>query len=173
MATIAASNPSSILKIKEFLGMNQNPDGDTNIRTGEMSEMRNFKITRDKHLQIRPGTKTIMTVRDAWSESGSSTESPRFCGTWYGKVGEAYHLLVAFGGVIFDVDKDGGTAKAIGTCTQDDTTFFGFESNVYLLNGHEYMFWDGGSETQFTDVEPYVPTVLTAATPLGDRKSVV
>ena len=167
MANIAASNPGSILKIKDFLGLNQNPDGDTNIKTGELSEMRNFKITRDKHLQIRPGTKTIMTVRDAWNASDSTTENPRLCGTWYGKVGEAYHLLVAFGGVVFDVDKESGSAKSIGTCTQDDTTFFGFESNVYLLNGHEYLFWDGKEDTSFQEVDPYVPTVITASTPLA------
>lgn len=167
MATIAANNPSSILKIKEFLGLNQNPDGDTNIKTGELSEMRNFKITRDKHLQIRPGTETQMTIRDAWDELGLATEDPRLCGTWYGKVGDAFHLIAAFGGALFDVDIELGTATSIGTCTQDETTFFGFEGNVYLLNGHEYMVWDGDGETQFTAVIPYVPTVLTASTPLG------
>lgn len=172
MATIAASNPSSILKIKEFLGLNQNPDGDTNIKTGELSEMQNFKITRDKHLQIRPGTKTIMSVRGAWDAyTGAKAEVPKLCGIWYGKVGESYHLLVAFGGVIFDVDKDSETATAVGSCTQDDTTFFGFESNVYLLNGHEYLFWDGATDTKFKEVDPYIPTVMTAAPPLGNGTS--
>ena len=168
MATIAANNPASILKIKKFLGLNQNPDGDTNIKTGELSEMRNFKITRDNHLQIRPGTKTLMTLRDAWDALGLTEVNPRLCGCWYGKVGDAYHLIAAFGGALFDVDKDTGSAKSIGTCTQDDTTFFGFESKVYLLNGHEYLYWDGGAETQFAEVEPYVPTVLTASPPLGN-----
>ena len=44
------------MKINAFLGLNENPDGDTKIRDGELSEMRNFKITRDRHLQVRPGT---------------------------------------------------------------------------------------------------------------------
>lgn len=171
MAKIVASNPSSILKIKDFLGLNQNPDGDTNLKTGELSEMRNFKITRDKHLQIRPGTKTVLTLKtawDAWAASQSSPVSnPKFCGSWYGKVGEAYHLIAAFGGAIFDVNIEAATEKVIGSCTQAETSFFGFESNVYLLNGHEYLFWDGKSDTQFKAVEPYVPTVLTASTPLG------
>lgn len=171
MAKIVASNPSSILKIKDFLGLNQNPDGDTNLKTGELSEMRNFKITRDKHLQIRPGTKTVLTLKtawDAWATSQSSPVSnPKFCGSWYGKVGKAYHLIAAFGGALFDVNIEAETAKVIGSCTQAETSFFGFESNVYLLNGHEYLFWDGKSDTQFKAVEPYVPTVLTASTPLG------
>lgn len=171
MARISASNSISVLKIKEFLGLNENPDGDTNIKTGELSELRNFRITRDNHLQIRPGTKTLLELRTAWdtwaAENDAATEAPRFCGCWHGKVGDAYHTIAAFGGVLFDVDLEGLTTKALGTCTEDDTTFFGFESNVYLLNGHEYLFWDGAEDTQFAEVEPYIPTVLTASTPLG------
>jgi len=173
MAHIAASNAISILKIKKFLGLNENPDGDTNIKTGELSELRNFRITRDNHLQIRPGTKTIVNLRTAWDTwAAAQTETPtitnpRLCGVWYGKVGDAYHTIAAFGGVLFDVDLAASTTAVLGTCTEDDTTFFGFDSKVYLLNGHEYLVWDGGASTQFAAVEPYVPTVLTAATPLG------
>jgi hypothetical protein len=90
-----------------------------------------------------------------------------FCGSWYGKVGDNYHLIAAFGGALMDVDIDGGTAKIIGKCTQDTTSFFGFESNVYLLNGHEYLYWDGKADTQFKAVEPYIPTIMTASTPLA------
>ena len=41
MARIQESSEINILKIKEFLGLNENPDGDTNLKTGELSEMRN------------------------------------------------------------------------------------------------------------------------------------
>lgn len=171
MARIAASSSVSIMKIKEFLGLNENSDGDTNIKTGELSELRNFKITRDKHLQIRPGTKTVVNLKtawDAWAETHEeSTDAPKLCGVWHGKVGAAYHTLAAFGGVVFDVGLDAVTTSVVGTCTQDITSFFGFEGNVYLLNGHEYLCWDGGSDSQFAEVDPYVPIVLTAATPLG------
>lgn len=171
MAKIAGGAPVSVLKIKEFLGLNENPDGDTNIKTGELSELRNFKITRDKHLQIRPGTKTVVNLKTAWDTWAETQEeaadTPKLCGVWHGKVGDAYHTLAAFGGVIFDVDLTSLTTAVVGTCTQDTTSFFGFESKVYLLNGHEYLCWDGASGSQFADVEPYVPIVLTAATPLG------
>ena len=66
MASISTSNNLTILKIKEFLGLNENQDGDTKIRVGELSEMRNFAITRDGHLQIRPGTQTVLALRSAW-----------------------------------------------------------------------------------------------------------
>ena len=82
-------------------------------------------------------------------------------------MGGAERTIAAFGGVLFDVDPDGGTSRAIGTCTEDSTSFFGFGNKVYLLNGHEYMSWDGGAETGFSAVEPYVPTVQTATDPAG------
>ena len=55
MAQITAKDNSSILKIKSFLGLNENPDGDTTLKVGEMAEMRNFRVTQDKHMKIRPG----------------------------------------------------------------------------------------------------------------------
>ena len=171
MAHINTNNSISVLKIKEFLGLNENPDGDTHIKTGELSEMRNFRITRDKHLQIRPGQKTILNLREAWDAWAAShtpsTQAPRFCGAWQGAAGGSEHIIAAFGGVLFDVDLDGSGTRAVGTCTEDQTSFFGFGGKVYLLNGHEYMSWDGGAETVFQDVEGYIPTVQTATDPLG------
>ena len=172
MAHISTNTSISVLKIKEFLGLNENPDGDTHIKTGELSEMRNFRITRDKHLQIRPGQKTVLNLRaawDAWAETNApSTQEPRFCGAWQGAVGGKDRIIAAFGGVLFDVDILGLTTRVIGSCTEDGTTFFGFGKKVYLLNGHEYMSWDGGTETSFSEVEGYIPTVQTATTPLGE-----
>ena len=171
MALIQANSEINVLKIKEFKGLNENPDGDTNIQTGELSEMRNFRITRDKHLQIRPGTKTIVSLQEAWNTwaetNTPSTDAPRFCGAWHGKVGDAYHTIAAYGGVLFDVDLTGEAPTVIGTCTQDDTSFFGFEGNVYLLNGHDYLYWNGASNKKFAAVSPYVPTIQTATTPGG------
>ena len=66
MAQITSSNDIQVLKIRQFLGLNENPDGDTKIKNGEMSKMRNFRVTREKHLQIRPGTKTVLNLKTAW-----------------------------------------------------------------------------------------------------------
>lgn len=169
MATIPSSGAGSILSIREFLGLNENPDGDTKIKTGELSEAENFRITRDKHLQLRPGTRTVVDLRAAWddwaAQHATSVTSPRFCGAWEGMVGQHHHVLAAFGGLIFDVQPDAGGAAVIGTATEDDTSFFGFSGKVYLLNGHEYKTWDGSGE--FTDVEGYVPLTVVSCTPQG------
>lgn len=173
MANISTRDSSHILKIKEFLGLNENPDGDTHIKDGELSELRNFRITRDKHLQIRPGQKTVLHMRDAWNTWAAAqspavtAEHPRFCGAWEGTVGGKERVLAAFGGALFDVDINARTARAVGRCTEDDTSFFGFGGKVYLLNGHEYMSWDGGEGTAFAAVEGYIPTVRTASPPEG------
>ena len=171
MATIQTNRDLTVLKIKEFLGLNENPDGDTGLKNGEMAEMRNFRITRDKHLQIRPGQKTILSVREAWdawaSGKSDTPENPRFCGAWNGFAGGYEHTLVAFGGAIFSINILTEAVKVVGACTQDDTTFFGFGGKVYLLNGHEYLSWDGEADTQFAEVVGYVPTVVTASTPAG------
>lgn len=173
MAQITASNDVQILKIRQFLGLNENPDGDTKIKTGEMSEMRNFRITRESHLQLRPGTKTVLSLKEAW-DSWCAEEShtapvadPVFCGAWEGMLNGASCLLAAFGGLIFTVDLTGGTAAVVGQCTQDQTHFFGFANRVYLLNGHEYMSWDGSDDSSFAEVEGYIPTVMNATTAAG------
>ena len=40
MGRINAGSNTSVMKINAFLGLNENPDGDTKIRDGELSEMR-------------------------------------------------------------------------------------------------------------------------------------
>lgn len=87
MAQLAAINDDTILKIREFLGLNENPDGDTHIKTGELSECRNFSITRDKHLQLRPGQKTTLDLKTAWDAletKPEGVETPEFSGAWSG-----------------------------------------------------------------------------------------
>ena len=169
MATIPQNNSIQVMSIKEFLGLNENPDGDTNLSPGELSYMQNFRITRDKHLQVRPGTKTLLSLQAAWdawaAEHEAATDAPRFCGAWEGMVGEEHHVLAAFGGLLLDVSMGGAEAKVVGTATEDETSFFGFAKKVYLLNGSEYKVWDGSGE--FTDVEGYIPVVQTATTPEG------
>lgn len=159
MAQIATTNDITILKIQAFLGLNENPDGNTTLKPGEMAEMRNFRVTKDKHLQIRPGTKTVLRL-------GEVTDG-QLWGVWRGTVGNGEHILAAFGGHIWDVDLDNATANDKGTATQDETTFFPFGGKVYLLNGHQYLSWDGGENTTFQRVEGYIPLIQTATTPAG------
>lgn len=164
---IKTKDTTSILSIKRFLGLNENPDGDTVLKTGEMSAMRNFRVTQDYHLQIRPGTKTVVDLAAAPEAAGGDAEGAVMNGLWFGAVGGGYHLIAAYGGRLWDVDVENADARLIGTATAADTSFFGFGGKVYLLNGHDYMAWDGGAATQFETVEGYVPLVQIATKPDG------
>lgn len=62
MAKIASNSEEKVFRIGEWLGMNENPDGDTRLRLGEAAVMRNFKVTRDKSLQKRPGLNALAFV---------------------------------------------------------------------------------------------------------------
>ena len=166
MARIAADNAAQMLSIKKFLGLNENPDGDTTLRTGELAEMRNFRITQDNHLQIRPGSKTVVNLHAMLDEMGIPHEQV-LCGAWYGAVGGRDHMLVSYGGYIMDVDPAGESAVLRGYAAPVETSFFGFGEKVYLLNGSEYMSWDGQEYTQFASVEGYAPLVQVATTPEG------
>lgn len=59
MAKIQGSADERVFQIKNWLGMNENPDGDTKLTLGEAAVMRNFKITRDGNLQRRPGSDMV------------------------------------------------------------------------------------------------------------------
>lgn len=170
MARLTAGSQSSILKIREFLGLNENPDGETHLKDGEMSRILNFRVTRDKHLQLRPGQRTAVSLRTAWEALEVKPEgvaAPAFSGAWCGMAGGKRHVLAAFGGVVWEVPLDGSGPLEKGRCAAGDASFFGFGGKVYLLDGAEYRSWDGKADSAFRVVEGYVPTVLTASTPAG------
>lgn len=167
VARINGADETSVLRIKKFLGLNENPDGDTTLKTGEMSTMRNFRITQDNHLQTRPGCKTVINIAEALNAAGIDVEQKVY-GAWYGSVNGKDKLLVAYDGHIVEVEPGAEYAAVRGHVTADETHFFGFGEKVYLLNGHEYMSWDGSNDTEFTAVVGYVPLVQIATTPDGD-----
>ena len=171
MARIATGNDTTVFKLKKFLGLNENPDGDTVLKQGELAEMRNFRITHDNHLQIRPGTKTVVSLADALSDLGD-TDIPangetHARGFWRGIVGGKERTLAVFGGHVWEIDLESGRATERGGAADEDATFFGFDGKVYLVNGREYLCWDGEEDTAFADVEGYVPLVQIATTPEG------
>ena len=153
MARIASANNDAMFSISKWLGVNENPDGDTALKMGEAAEMRNFRITQDGHLQKRPGTKTVV-------ELGAEC-----MGLWTGYVGEDEVTLAAAGGKVWLLDIPGGMKTEIGAVEPGERVhFFGFSEKVYILDGKEYRSWDG--ET-YAAVEGYRPLVSVAVEPTG------
>lgn len=155
MANIVSTSETKIFQIKSWLGLNESPDGDTHMKLGEAAEMRNFRITAENHLQIRPGYGPICTLAE-----GSPIK-----GMWSGYVKGVFHVVAACGGHLWDIDVSGKTATDKGEIDESATFFFGFSEKLYILTGAEYYAWDG--EGTATVVEGYIPIVTTAAPPQG------
>lgn len=156
MAQIIGSDDVKVYKIQKFLGLNESPDGDTQLKLGEASELRNWKITQEGHLRVRPGYKTL-----------ASFHSP-VRGMWSGYVNGAVHTVFAAGGGVYELEN--GESRRIGDCWDDATTFFGFENKVYILNGHEFLVWDGDGYVD--TVDGYIPLTVTACAPAGGGTAV-
>ena len=74
MAEIKASSDEKVFRVHEFLGLNESPDGDTKLKLGEASVMRNFKITRDRSLQKRPGMDSMRSMTSGGIINMNGTE---------------------------------------------------------------------------------------------------
>ena len=156
MAQIKASDDVKVYKIQKFLGLNESPDGDTQLKMGEASEMRNWKVTTQNHLRVRPGFRTVQKF-----------EGP-VRGMWSGYVAGEHKTVCAAGGGVWDLTET--PARRIGDIWDDMTTFFGFGTKLYILNGHEYLVWDGTNSVE--TVDGYVPLVTTAIAPGGGGTAV-
>ena len=156
MAQVMAGEGAKLYQIQRWLGVNESPDGDSGLKMGQAAVMRNFRITRENHLQIRPGYAAKLTL-----SQGSPVR-----GLWYGYVEGEAHLLAVCGGHVWEIDREGWTAADLGEIQDGGSAFFfGFGEKVYLLTGAEYYSWDGTGQVQ--QVEGYVPIVVTAAPPEG------
>ncbi len=153
MARVISTTGTYAQKIEKFLGLNESKNGDALLKMGEASEMRNFQVSSEGCLLIRPGTKTVMTL-------GAGPVR----GMWTGRVGGVEHTLAACAGHVWNISGL-AIAEDLGELIDDVTQFFGMSGNVYILNGHEYKVWTG--EGQMKDVEGYIPVVVTAAKPAG------
>ena len=155
MANIVSTSETKIYQIKAWLGLNESPDGDTHMKVGEAAVMRNFRITAENHLQIRPGYGAICTL-----SSGNKVQ-----GMWAGYVKGVFHIVAACGGHLWAIDVSGKSASDKGEIDDSVTFFFGFSEKLYILTGAEYYSWDG--ENTVSIVEGYIPIVSTAVPPTG------
>lgn len=155
MAAITGGAQKSILQINRWLGLNESPDGDTGLKNGEAAQMRNFRITREGHLQIRPGYAPMCTL----------TEGESVRGLWYGYVGGDRVLLAACGGHLWKLSVPGWSKTDLGAIHDGPTSFFAYAQKVYLLTGGGYYVWDGTGTVKA--VEGYIPLVAVASPPAG------
>lgn len=156
MANITGAADERVFQIQKWLGLSENPDGDTKLKLGEAAAMRNFRVTRDGNLQKRPGTRALLTVAD-----GKPIEA-----VWTGLVQGEERVMAICDGKLYSLwSGEEWESVEIGSVGQTDRPFlFGFSDKLYLLTGYEYMVYDGST---LGPVVGYVPLVAIAMTPAG------
>lgn len=156
MANIVANDAISVYQIQKFLGLNESPDGDTQLAMGEAAEMRNWQVTDQYHLRVRSGFRTVRQFQGPVR------------GLWTGYVAGQRRTVCCADGGVWVLERQ--TFRRIGDSADVPTQMFGFSGKLYLLNGQEYLVWDGEG---FVDtVEGYVPLVSTAIAPGGGGTTV-
>lgn len=153
MAKFVAKTSDNVYKIGKFLGINENPDGDTGLKMGEASEMLNWRITKDNHLQLRPGYAQVVKPGTAPIK-----------GLWNGLVNGAPVVVCACGNELFKLDLEAETSAKIGDTVGDYAYFFGFSEKLYVMTGSKYYEYDG---TTLSEVAGYVPLVSISNPPAG------
>lgn len=162
MATIGTNTSEKIYQLKRWLGLNENPDGDTKLKMGEASVCRNWRVTRDGNLQRRPGQVRLADL----SALGEIT------GLWSGRVNGDEYLIATADDTAYKIyDGAAGsfhTEEITGASGQLEdgarVHMFGFSDKVYFLDGVHYLEWDG---TTFQTVAGYVPLVAVSTVPAG------
>lgn len=161
MSTIRAIASENIWRIDKFLGLNENPDGDTKLKLGEATVIRNWRVTRDRNLRRRPGFHALV-------ELGTGDSNREIRGIWFGNVNGSEMGLAAANGKLWKFFANGGylaTPVELGSLNTDrSVSFFPFSNIVYILNGIEYYSYDG---TTFETVSGYVPLIITSRPPDG------
>lgn len=79
MATINAATKEKTISVKQFLGLNENPDGDNKLKTGEAVKCQNFKVTNSGNLMKRFGTSLMYTLGEdtaSISKTSATITSP-------------------------------------------------------------------------------------------------
>lgn len=155
MANITGSASEKVFQIQKWLGLNENPDGDTKLKMGEAAAMRNFRVTRDGNLQKRPGTRAHWTV----------VEDNQIETLWSGFIAGAMYLMAICNGKLYSLGDEGAVTE-IGAFSggTDHPHMFGFSDKLYILTGSKYYVYDG---TTLAEVVGYVPLVAVAVTPAG------
>lgn len=158
MSTIDTTTNEQIWKLYQFLGLHENPDGDTKLKLGEASVCRNWKVTRDRNLRRRPGFHTLMTLGE---------DAPVKC-IWFGNINGNEVGLAAADDKLWKIHANGSYLSEpveLGSMLTDKyVSIFPFSNIVYILNGYEYYSYDG---SVFQTVAGYVPLIITSRAPDG------
>lgn len=146
MAYMITDSQPSITTIKSFLGLNMNKTGETQLKLGEASQMKNFRITKDRKLEKMYGYSELYKPNTLITRN------------YVGKLGTKEVNCYVTDSKFYD----SGTQK--GTLASSNVLMFEWNQKLYIVDGTNIKEYDG---TSFGDATGYVPTIKTACTPAG------
>lgn len=167
MATISTSTSEKVISIKQFLGLNENPDGDNKLKTGEATVCRNFKVTNSGNLMKRFGTTLKYDVGDGPVK-----------GMWHGWCTKHELVIIACDGhlrMLMDNTWLRNPVDLGPITTTNDVFMFGFDEKVYAMTGYEYC----EISSQDVDIGSYITSyangtgITAASVDLNTWESVV
>lgn len=141
--------------IDKFLGLNLDSTDGLDIQQGELSVLKNIRITENYKMRKREG------YTKAFSAGGGG----KIQGVWFGKLGGNENFVFARDGHLYGGNISTGAATDIGTVSDSKIYLFAFNDKLYSQNGSEYKSWEGTGS--LTEVRGYIPKVAIATPPSG------
>lgn len=164
-----ASNDTKMFTVDKFTGVNEAVDGETELKMGEASRMRNFQVTDSLNLSLRPGIRRV-------DFSQTRTPAP-ILGSWAGHIGSSEYLCLCdfLDGkdrlFLYRATPDGysltcAQEEALGLTSAVDhlVKIFSFSGKLYVMSRAKTVSYQSGA---FQEEVPYVPLVITGASPAG------
>ena len=158
--------------VDKFLGINESGDGNTELKLGEASKMENFLITDAYNLKLRPGIRRL--------DNDQERNSAKILASWAGYVEQQEFLLVCdftdgtdrlWLYITDDEQLDGhrlyySQNGALGLTSPENAMvkIFTFGGKLYVMSASKTVAYRDGS---FQEEVPYVPLVITGASPEG------
>ena len=150
MAKISTNTEETVYRISEWLGVNECPDGDTEIKPGEAAELKNFRITADGNLRPRPGFTFVRPNDVGWA-------AYKIRGVWSGFVGGEEVMVFVYGNRIYKFGekesvsvmgyRSGGSGQEVLLDNENEVFFFGYNDKLYAMDGEQFLVWDGSIPT--------------------------
>lgn len=172
---MAVKDGTRMFTVDKFTGINEAPDGLTELNMGEASRMENFFITDGYNLTVRPGVLRI--------DQSGSREAKTILASWAGHIGEEeneveddeYLVVVDFDDTqdrifLYRANNTGNfyvaleQSGALGLDSAENAyvKVFSFGSKLYIMSARNTVCYENG---QFVAVNGYVPLVIAGADP--------
>lgn len=157
---MAFLNPRSVpepplLRIEPFRGLNLSLTP-TQINNSQAAEMLNMRIGRDGSLEKRTGFEKVFQTSLGTGQINGLYQ--------FRKIDGSVYFLIAHGGKLYKQEGNNQPIEIYDDLEDQQTNFFTMNNKCYLMDGANYLVFDG---EMIKEVEPYIPTISISKEPAG------